>query len=127
MSDTQRNFLILGALALAGVMFSGAFGTGAGIAFLLLNAAFAVLIVWFLITLYQRNSGTIALMPATPRLVMQAASAGVLILVVTGMFHLPFLPPPFGWSADYPVVFWGLLLGCAFAVWWAWQQRTSRW
>lgn len=127
MSESQRNFLILAAIAVVGVTFSGAFGAGAGIAFLLLNLAFAVLMIWFLINLYQRHSGTIAQMPTTPRLVLQSAGIALLALTVTGLIRLPFLPWPFGWSSVYPIPFWGALLGCCFAIWWAWQQRTSRW
>ncbi len=127
MSDSQRNFLILAVIAVLGVTFSGAFGTSAGLAYGLLNLAFAVLTVWFLIWLYQRNSGTIAAMPSTPRLVLQVAGAVLLAVVVTGMTTFSFLPAPFGWKADYPVPFWGLIFGCSFAIWWAWQQRTSRW
>jgi hypothetical protein len=127
MTDSQRNLLILLAVAVVGVLFSGAFNVGAGIAGLLLNLAFTVVILWFLITLYQRHSGTIAQMPTTPRLVLQVAGVVLFGSLVTGMLHAPFLPFPFGWSSDYPMIFWPLVLGCAFAIWWAWQQRTSRW
>lgn len=127
MSDSQRNLLILVAIAIAGVVFSGAFNVGAGIAGLLLNVAFTIAIVWFLVILYQRHSGTIATMPATPRLVLQAAGIALLLILLTGFLYLPFLPPPFGWSHHAPLVFWPALLLSAFAIWWAWQQRTSRW
>lgn len=127
MTDSQRNLLILLALAVAGVLFSGAFGIGAGIASILLNVAFTTLIVWFMVILYRRHSGTIAAMPHLPRIVMQAAGLALVLAFATGMLHAPFLPFPFGWSNVYPVAFWGLVLGCGFAMWWSWQQRTSRW
>lgn len=130
MTDSQRNMLILVAIAVIGVVFSGAFGLGAGIANLLLRIAFAIVLMWFLIVLYQRNSGTIAAMPVTPRLVLQVAGIVLLAAFVTGTLSLPFLPPPFGWAhygGIFTLVFWGTVFGCAFAIWWAWQQRTSRW
>jgi hypothetical protein len=127
MSESQRNFVILAVIAVIGVLFSGAFGEGAGIAFDLLNLVFAVLMVWFVVWMYQRNSGTIATLPSTPRLVLHVAGVGLLVLVATGFTRSRFLPWPFGWSASYPVAFWGLLLACCFAIWWSWQQRTSRW
>ena len=118
MSETQRNFVILGAIAMLGLVFSGQFGVGAGIAFTVLNIAFAILIIWFLIMLYRRNSGTIALMPATPRIVLQACGIAIVGLLATLMLGVPLVPP---------TVFWLLVFGCGFGIWWAWQQRTTRW
>lgn len=127
MTDSQRNMLILLAVAVAGVLFSGAFGIGAGIASIFLNVAFTVMLVWFAVILYRRHSGTIARMPHLPRLVLQIATVALVLAFATGTLHAPFLPYPFGWSNFYPLPFWGLILGCGFAIWWAWQQRTSRW
>lgn len=119
--------LILVAIAVAGVLFSGAFNLGAGFANMFLNIAFTVVIVWFMVIMYQRHSGTIAQMPTTPRLVMQLAGATMLVFVATGLLHAPFLPFPFGWASTYPLVFWPGLLLCGFGMWWSWQQRSSRW
>lgn len=127
MTDSQRNLLILVAVAVAGVVFSGAFNLGAGVASIFMNLAFTILLVWFLVILYRRHSGTIAHMAATPRLVMQVSGALLIGAVATGMLHAPFLPFPFGWSSAYPVIFWPLVLVCLFGMWWAWQQRTARW
>lgn len=129
MSDSQRNLIILVAIAIAGVLFSGAFNLGAGGAMAFLNLAFTIVLVWFLVTIYQRNSGTIATMPVAPRLILQAACLALLLIFVTGMLRLPFveLPPPFGWSNSQPVLFWGSVFACGFAIWYSWQQRTSKW
>lgn len=128
MTDSQRNLLILLAIAIAGVVFSGAFNVGAGAVGMLLNIAFTVAIVWFLAILYQRHSGTIATMPVTPRLVLQVAGLALVLMLATGMLIAPFLPfPPFGWANAYPMVFWPAVLLCVFGIWWGWQQRTSRW
>ena len=128
MTESQRNLLILLVVAVVGVMFSGAFGLGAGAAFSALNIAFTVLLVWFAVVLYQRHSGTIATMPAGPRTVLQAGVVVLLLTYVTGTLRIGnLLPPPFGWSSSAPLLFWGLVLGSGFAIWWAWQQRTSRW
>lgn len=130
MTESQRNLLILIGIAVLGVVFSGAFGLGAGAAMTFLNIAFAVVIIWFLITLYQRNSGTIAAMQPTPRLVLQASGAVLLGVLITGMINVPFLPPPFGWSnwgGSYTLIFWGTVFACGFGIWWAWQQRSTRW
>ena len=128
MTDSQRNLLILVALAVVGVLFSGAFGVGAGLASMLLNLAFTVLLVWLAVSLYQRHSGTIATMPVTARLVLQVATVLLVLAFATGTLNIPFLPyPPFGWANVHPLPFWALILGCGFGIWWAWQQRTSRW
>lgn len=125
MTDSQRNLLILLAVAVVGVLFSGAFGVAAFSASAFLQVAFTVVMVWFLISLYRRHSGTIASMPAMPRLVMQLAGIAVVVMLATGT--IPFLPLPFGWAQIYPQVFWPGLLICGFGIWWSWQQRTSRW
>ena len=125
MTDSQRNLLILLAVAVAGVLFSGAFGIGAGVASIFLNVAFTVMLVAFAVILYRRHSGTIARMPHLPRLILQVATVALVIAFATGTLSAPFLPEPFGWSNVYPIAFWGLVLGCGFAIWW--QQRTSRW
>lgn len=125
MTESQRNLLILLAVAVVGVVFSGAFNLGTGVVSLLLNVAFMVVIVWAIVAFYQRNSGTIALMPTGPRLLLQVAGIALLAIFVTGT--LSFLPAPFGWSNRQPLLFWGGIFACGFAVWYSWQQRTSKW
>lgn len=128
MTESQRNLLILVALAVVGVLFSGAFSIGAGILGVALNLAFTILIIAFLVILYRRNAGTIAAMPVTPRLVMQISGIVMAIVLFTGMLAAPFLPTSiFGWSARQPVLFWGLVLASGFGMWWSWQQRSNRW
>ena len=127
MTDSQRNLLILVAVAVAGVVFSGAFNLGAGVASLFLNLAFTVVLVWFLVILYRKHSGTIAHMPVTPRLVMQTCGIVLVGSIATGMVNAPFLPPPFGWASVYPAIFWPVILLSLFGIWWSWQQRTVRW
>ncbi|MBC7462304.1 MAG: hypothetical protein H7287_13160 [Thermoleophilia bacterium] len=127
MTDTQRNFLILGALAVIGVLFSGAFNLGTGAANVFLNIAFTVVLIWALINLYVRKSGTIAQIATVPRVVLQASCLALLLLLVTGFLSVPFLPRPFGWSRDYGLLFWGAMFVSGFGIWWGWQQRTSRW
>jgi hypothetical protein len=126
-TESQRNLLILVAVAVAGVVFSGAFNVGAGLASMLLNIAFTIAIVWVLVMQYQKHSGTISRMPVMPRLVLQVAGVALIVIVATGMLHAPFLPYPFGWSSAYPMVFWPALLLCGFGIWWGWQQRSTRW
>jgi len=60
-------------------------------------------------------------------MVLQAAGVILVASFATGMLNAPFLPAPFGWSNTYPAIFWTTVLACAFGIWWAWQQRTSRW
>ena len=128
MTDSQRNLLILVAVAVAGVLFSGAFGTGAAFASLLLNLTFTVLMIAAIVMLYQRNAATIAMLPSTPRFVLQAATLVLGITVATGLLQVGgLLPAPFGWANDNALTFWALVFACGFAIWWAWQQRTSRW
>lgn len=130
MTNSQRNLLILLGVAVLGVVFSGAFNVGAGSALSLLNIAFVVVMLWFLFSLYQRHSGTIATMPVGPRLVLQCCGIGLLGVMATGTLRFAFLPSPFGWAnwgGSYTVLFWGAVFACGFGIWWAWQQRTSRW
>lgn len=128
MTESQRNLAILGVVAVAGAILSGQFNVAAGSVFALLNVAFAVLIVWWLVGSYQRNSGTIAQMPVGPRLVLQLSGAALILIYVTGTLGFSFLPhPPFGWQVDHVGLFYGALLLCGFGLWWSWQQRTSRW
>ena len=128
MTESQRNLLILVAIAVLGVVFSGAFSIGSGTAMAFLNVAFAVAIIWFLINLYIQRSGTIAQIATVPRVVLQLSSLVMLCLLATGMLNVGFLPnPPFGWSNQYPVPFWSLVFLSGFGIWWGWQHRTSRW
>ena len=127
MSDTQRNFLIIALVALLAVLFP-VIGGGVFTLQLLLNIAFMVMIVAALVIAYRTRSGTIALMPAVPRLVLQGAGVVLLVVIITG--GLPIPVEPFGWgmrggSSTY--LFWGSIIGCAAAMFWAWGQRTTGW
>lgn len=131
MTEGQRNILIVAAIAVVGsLFFSDAFGVGAGTANFLINIAFRILIIWFLVVLYQRHSGTIATMPSTPRLVLQACGIFLLLLLSLGLIALVFAlagsASPLEILSE-PVIFWPALLASIFGIWWAWQQRTSRW
>jgi hypothetical protein len=136
MSDTQRNFLILALIAVAGLLFSTEFGVGAATLMALISLAFLILMVYFAITIYHRNSGTIAQMDTTPRMVMQLSFGTMMVLLVIGMMPpvLPLvnvpLPYPVGFSrfgGSWTYLFWGGVIASGFGMWWAWQQRTSRW
>lgn len=127
MTESQRNLLILIAVAIVGVLFSGAFNVGTGFAFTLLNVAFVVVIVFAVVSMYRRHSGTIATMPTTPRLLLQSAVVALVAIFATGTLNFGFLPEPFGWSNTYPLLFWGSVFACCFAIWYSWQQRTSKW
>ena len=92
MTEGQRNILIIVAIAVIGTLFFGdTLGLGAGIASLLINVAFTVAIVWFLIVLYQRHQGTIATMPSTPRTVLQMCGVVLIFLLLAGLLAL-FMP-----------------------------------
>jgi len=125
MSDSQRNIIIVMAVAIAAVAFSSVGGVAIGSASALINLLFTIAIIWFLGTLYTRHSGTIATMPATPRTVLRVAAAVLALVLLTGSFG--FLPPPFGWAAGNSLLYFGSIFACGFAIWWAWQQRTSKW
>jgi len=132
MTDSQRNLLILVAIAVAGVVFSGAFGAGAYLASSLLNVTFTILMVAAVVVVYNRHSATIALMPSTPRLLLQAATVVLGLVLLTGLLQVRtasgnLIPPPFGWANGNALAFWGVVFACGFAIWWSWQQRTSRW
>ncbi len=123
MSEGLRNFLILLLLALVGLMFSGAFNFGTGVAFFVLNILFVLSILAMLVLAYWRNRGTIALMPPRARLQLHLAGGGVLFVVVTGALFP-------GWSSQsglLSLVFFMLLGLGAFGIWHAWQQRYPKW
>jgi hypothetical protein len=125
MTEGQRNILIIVAIAVVGTLFFGdTLGLGAGIAGLLLNVAFTIAIVWFLIVLYNRHQGTIATMPSTPRTVLQASGVVLIFLLLAGI--LAFFVPALA-AVRNPMIYWPALLLSIFGIWWAWQQRTSRW
>ena len=128
MTDSQRNLLILVVIAVIGAAAGGAFSLSAGILAYLLNTAITILIVFAIVMLYRRHSGTIAQMAVTPRLVLQVAAIGAGAIIITGtMTFGGLLPEPFGWANRSPVAFYGGLFACGFAIWWSWQQRVSRW
>jgi len=125
MTESQRNFLIIIAIAVVGALFfSGPLGAGTAIAGTLLNIAFTAVMVALIVVLYQRHSGTIATMPSTPRLVLQVATVALIVLLLGGLLAY-FLPELEVLRA--PMVFWPALMLTGFAIWWSWQQRTSRW
>lgn len=128
MTESQRNLLILVAIAVIGVMFSGTFNSGASILSDLLNIAFTVMIVAVVVMVYRRHSGTISQLPTVPRLVLQGSVFALAAIVITGTLQFNgHLPEPFGWASQSPVAFYGSIFALAFAIWWAWQQRVSRW
>jgi hypothetical protein len=124
-TEGQRNILIIVAIAVIGTLFFGdTLGLGAGIASLLVNVAFTVAIVWFLVVLYQRHQGTIATMPSAPRTVLQVCGVVLIFLLLAGLLAL-FMPALA--ALRNPVLYWPALFLSIFGIWWAWQQRTSRW
>lgn len=136
MTTTQRNFLILGLIAVAGLLFTGAFNVGAGELEATLNLLFSLAMIGFFIVIFYRNSGTIGQMATQPRLVMYGACGLLFFLLTVGMLppsiplaHVP-LPYPVGFSrfgGSWTLFFWGGIFASAFGIWWSWQQRTSKW
>lgn len=125
MSESQRNFLILGIIAVLGVMFSGAFGTTTGIASTIVSILFVVVTIAFLVMLYQRNSGTIGLMKARYRLQLQGSAVLLLVVIITGLGVPPFLQ---GWSSAgglAPVVFFAALGASIYGIYDAWRNRYA--
>lgn len=129
MSDTQRNFLILIAIALVGLVATDAFGITASLISLVIRIGFFLAIIAALVMLYRSRSGTIALMPATPRLVLQASGLIIIVVVATGSFRIPFVPV-LGWGANGgtpTIAFWTLIALGGFGLFWSWNQRTTGW
>ena len=125
MTEGQRNIAIIVAICVIGTLFFGeALGAGTGIAGLLLNVAFTIAIVWFLVVLYQRHSGTISTMPSTSRALLQVCGLVLVFLLLGGLLAI-FLPALA--VIRTPMLYWPALLLCIFGIWYAWQQRTSRW
>lgn len=120
MNETQRNFLILGAIAVLGVIYSQVFATAAFSLSLLINVLFTIAIVALLINGYRTNQSTIAGMPTVPRLVLQISGIAMLVILVTG---LPLPVPGFGWGGRNVIVYFGLIGLCGFGIFWGWSNR----
>jgi hypothetical protein len=63
-------------------------------------------------------------MPSTPRTVLQVSGLVLLFLLLAGVLAL-FMPALA--AVRNPMLYWPALLLSIFGIWWAWQQRTSRW
>jgi hypothetical protein len=125
MTDSQRNVLILVAIAIIVAATSGHGGALAlGGASALLGVLFRMAIIAFVIVTYQQRSGTIALMQSTPRLILQVCVAGIVLLLTLPLIAMLVAIPS---VAANPAVYWPALFLCAFGIWWSWQQRTTGW
>jgi hypothetical protein len=124
-SDSQRNFLILIAIAALGVMFSGVFALTAGTISIIVSFLFIAATIAFLIIQYQRNSGTISLMKPRYRLQLQASGIVLLIVIVTGLGVPPFLRGWSGISGLHTIAFFGLLAASIYGLYHAWRNRYS--
>jgi hypothetical protein len=131
MSESQRNFIIIIAIAVIGsLFFSESLNAGTGAVSFVIGILFRIMLIWFAVTLYMRHSGTIATMPKTPRLVLQLSGVVLLFLMASGLIALVFAIAGFDAAVPIlanPAIFWPVLLLSLFGIWWAWQQRTSRW
>lgn len=125
MNDSQRNFLILIAIAVLGVMFSGVFALTAGTISMVVNLLFIAATVAFLIIQYQRNSGTIGLMKPRYRLQLQISGVVLLVVMITGLGVPPFFAGWSGASGLHTILFFGFLAASIYGLYNAWRNRYS--
>lgn len=125
MNETQRNFAILAAIAIVVVALGQgeAFGRGANTVLMVLHIAFLAVICYALFRLYRRHQDTINSLSSGVRLQLQAGAIGGLFVLLTGLLF----PGWAGWSGLHALLFFGLVGGCIYAVYNAWQQRPYRW
>jgi hypothetical protein len=124
LTDTQRNFLILAAIAVIGFTFSGRFGIVAGTSMGLINIAFVVLTIMFLVQLRRSKASQISSMPTGDRILFDGCLLAIGIVMVTGQL----IP---GWAVRNggtgTVVFFGLIAALVYGAYVAWQRRPNRW
>lgn len=119
MGETQRNFLIIAAIALLGVVFSGAFGATAGLVSMLLNLAFALMLGATLWVLHRNKASTISAMQPAHRLLLQGSGIVLYLVFLTGTVF----PGWSSWGGMFAGMFFLLIGVCIYAMYWAWQQR----
>lgn len=124
MTETQRNFLILGALAMLGVIAatSGAFDLATFGVMTILNILFAIAILAFVVQLRTRRAGSIANIPQPWRLLLDVCGVGLVLVFVTGLLY----PAWSGWGAFYAVMFFALTAAFIAGIWFCWNQRPYR-
>ena len=125
MSETQRNFAIIAAVALVivGLGQAGNFNALGNNVLLLLHIAFLAVISFALLRLYRRHSDTISSLPASTRLQLQVGAFGGYAVLITGLL----IPGWAGWSGALAILFFLLVGLSGYAVYHAWQQRPFRW
>lgn len=114
MSDTQRNFLIIIAVAVA-AMFLSQVAAGLAITSMLISLLFLVLITVFLWQLFQRNRTTIASMRPVHRVVLLGSAVGIYILLLGQSF---LAISPYGFFAGLAI--------CILGLYWSWTNRWAR-
>ncbi len=119
MSESQRNILIVVALAALAMIFSGAAGTAIFTISQLLNLAFAVLIVLAVVNWYRGRGYVISSMPSHLRLLLQFSLIMILVVFITGTVY----PNWAYWGGFYTPAFFTMLAACGLGIYWAWSNR----
>lgn len=128
MTEQQRNFAILFAVAVIGFLAFSVFSLSSTIVLTIISLLFFIAISFALWRLYKSREGTIALMDAKWRLLLQVSAVVGYLTLATGLFP-PFIFP-LGWASYGPAwgFSWFVLLGaCVAGIYYSWQQRTTGW
>ena len=125
MNESQRNILIVVAIAIAlsTPMLVSGFALTSGMLFMIFSILFTIAIAWFLWGVYRAREGTINALPTHWRLLLQASAAVAFVTSLTGIGY----PGWAGRNAGNAALFFVLMAGSVLGIYYAWQQRTSRW
>ena len=119
MSDTQRNFLILAAITVAGVAIGGAFDTTLFTLSMLVSIGLMIAIGFLMWTWHRNNAARISAMKTPDRLLLQSSGIMLFAIFLTGTVFP-------GWSmlgGVYTLMFFVMIAACVFAIYTAWQRR----
>jgi hypothetical protein len=125
MTETQRNFLILGAICVVVVAAGSAGGAAVGSVGGIVNLLFLVVGVIAYVQWRTRNADTISRMRIQDRLLVDGGTAGLVVGYVTARIYP-------GWSvghgAGMSLAFILLMCACGYAIYLGWQGRDrGRW
>lgn len=123
MTETQRNFAILLAIAVVGYVAYQTFSITAATIFFVISILFMIAISFALWRLYKSREGTIALMATKWRLLLQLSAVLGYVTLVTGLLF----PGWASWGALFALMWFTLLGACIAGIHTAWQQRTTGW
>lgn len=119
MSETQRNFLILGIIVLLAATTSSA-ELGVGMLNTLVGALFVVFTAWAFLAARRRNADSIARMSLVDSIVLHASGVLFVLVLATGTVY-----PAWARGGTNGVLFLIALGITGFGTYYGWQRRVG--